>query len=776
MKTIFEIAKNELKILFYSPVAWLMLIVFAVQTGIAFADIFNSVIKSFAMGYQMGGDITYGIYADDMMGFLPRIQQYLYLYIPLLTMGIMSRESSSGSIKLLFSSPINNYQIVMGKYISLALYNMALMIPLLLYAIFGAFTIESMDLPLVLTGILGLYLLACTYSAIGLFMSGLTSYQTVAAIGTLAVLAALTYIGTVGQAIPLVRDITYWLCISGRASEFIRGLICTDGILYFIIISLMFLSFAILQLRYKRSRTTSLYKTLGYLAVIFLVISIGYLSSRPSLMAYYDSTRMKSQTLTPNSQNALSKLEGKVTITTYVNLFANDYTSVLPQYYNSDLSTYRPYMRFKPDIKINYKYYYHNSPGFESTNPKDAKLTNKEKAERLANVYKLNFSYFMSEEESEQIKGLAEEDYRFTRIIETEDGKTARLRNYLDNERVPSESEITAAMKRLTMKAPKVGFLSDHDERSIDGQGDADYHSFAKSLTFRYALISQGFDTEAISISNGKAIPDDIDILIIADPKSEYSEPEIAEINKYISAGRNVLIAAKPNRTQFLRPITDLLGIGFMDGILVQKSENFAPDLIFGNVTKEGASLSKTYKNMYSKKDKVTFPGSSGIMYQTDKGFSIKPIITTDSTITDSTLCWSEINTKNFENEVPELNPEEKEEALVSVPLVVAMERDVNKQQQRVIVMSSADCISNGEFAVNRMGVTTNNYALITESFRWFTNGEFPIDTSRESGPDNKLKYVATSDRKTIKTTFSFIIPAILTLMGTILIIRRKNH
>lgn len=776
MKTIFEIAKNELKILFYSPIAWLMLIVFAVQTGIQFADIFNSIVKSFGLGYAMGGGITEAIYSDDFMGFLPRIQQYLFLYIPLLTMGIMSRESNTGSIKLLFSSPINNYQIVVGKYVALAAYNFILMMPLLVYALFGLFTIESMDIFLVLTGILGLYLLACTYSAIGLFMSGLTTYQTVAAIGTLAVLAALTYVGIVGQAIPFVRDITFWLCISGRASEFIRGLICSEHFLYFIIISAMFLSFAVLQLRYKRSKVASLYKAGSYIGVILIIIVVGYISSRPSLMAYYDSTQMKSQTLTKNSQDVISKLKGELTITTYVNLFANDYTSVLPQYYNSDLKAYRSYMRFKPDIQMKYQYYYHESPGFQISTPKDSHLTNKERAERLSNVYKLNFKYFMSDKESEQIHGLAEEDYRFTRIIETEDGRSVRLRNYLDNMRVPLEAEITAAMKRLTVKPPKVGFLTGHNERSIDGQTDADYYTFAKSLTFRYALISQGFDTQALSINNDSKIPSDVDILVISDPKSEYNETEVAEINRYIFEGGNLLIATKPDRTHFLRPIVEQLGIGYIDGVLVQKNENFAPDLIFGNITKEGALLSKTFMTMSAKKEKITFPGTSGINYQGDRGFTSIPIVATDSIVSDSTLCWSERNTKNFEDEVPELNPSDNEEMLTSVPLALAMERNVNEKRQRIIVMGSADCISNGEFSVNRLGVNTNNYALITESFRWFTNREFPIDTSREAGPDNELKYMDISSRKTIKNMFSFVIPGILAFMGIILIVRRKNH
>ncbi|MDD4632014.1 MAG: Gldg family protein [Proteiniphilum sp.] len=776
MKVIFEIAKNELKILFFSPVAWLMLVVFTVQTGLQFADIFNGTISYFALGHTSGGDLTHNIYSNTFFGFFTRVQQYLYLYIPLLTMGIMSRETSSGSIKLLFSSPINNFQVITGKYLSLTIYNLLLMLPLFLYAIFGYFTIVDMDFPLVLTGILGLYLLACAYAAIGLFMSGLTTYQTVAAIGTFATLAALTYVGRVGQTIPLVRDITYWLSITGRASEFIRGLISSEDLLYFFIISAMFLSLAVLQLKNKRSQSSLAGRMGSYVAVLLIAVFMGYLSSRPSLMAYYDSTRMKTQTLTAPSKEVLAQLKGKMSITTYANLFANDYTSVLPQYYNQDMEDYRPYMRFKPDMKMGYEYYYHPSPGFENTNPQHAKLTMKERAEKLANVYKLNFKRFLTEDKIKEIEGLAEEQYRFTRIIETADGRTAHLRNFDDMMKKPSESEITAAMKRLIMKPPKVGFLTDHQERSIEGRGDADYHSFAKSRTFRYALISQGFDTESVTLVKGRKIPDDIDILVIADPKTAYTDPEIEEINRYILSGRNLLIASKPGRTHLLQPLVEPLGVEFVAGTLVQESANFAPDLIFGNISSEGAELAKTYAEMSRTNTKITFPGVSGLTFRAGKGFTVKPVIVTESVVTDSTRCWNELETKNFNDEVPRFNPDAGEELQASLPLVLSLERTINERVQRIIVMGSADGISNGEFAVQRVGVETNNYALITESFRWFTQGEFPIDTSREANPDNALRHVQNADRKRIKTTFGFVIPSVLALMGLMLIVRRKNH
>ena len=170
MKTIFRLAKTELRILFCSPVSWLILVIFAFQAGMAFSNIFDIQLKRMALGYGLYG-VTQETYAR-YSGLLVSMLKSLYLYIPLITMGLMSREYSSGSIKFLYSSPITNTQIILGKYI-----------------IFGIFTIHNMNVAFVLSGLLGLFLLTCAYAAIGLFMSSITSYQVVAAMGTLAILA-----------------------------------------------------------------------------------------------------------------------------------------------------------------------------------------------------------------------------------------------------------------------------------------------------------------------------------------------------------------------------------------------------------------------------------------------------------------------------------------------------------------------------------------------------------------------------------------------------------
>ena len=244
MKTILKITKNELSTLFYSPIAWLILIIFTFQSGMAYANAWNSILRSVALGYKpssLTGRLLLG-----WEGAISSMQEHLFLYIPLLTMGLMSQEYNRGSIKLLYSSPVTNRQIIFGKYLSMVIYAAILVAILFIYYVFTAFTIQNIDTPFALTALLGVFLMICAYAAIGLFMSSLTSYQVVAAVGTLAVLAVLNYIGHVGQEISFVRDITYWLSISGRSDELINGLISSEDVFYFLIVIGLFLMLSIM--------------------------------------------------------------------------------------------------------------------------------------------------------------------------------------------------------------------------------------------------------------------------------------------------------------------------------------------------------------------------------------------------------------------------------------------------------------------------------------------------------------------------------------------------
>lgn len=765
MKMIFKIAKTELQTLFYSPVAWLILIIFTFQASILFTNVFDMSVKSQSLEYQLDNVtlFTFG----GMFGLFSGIQQYLYLYIPLLTMGLMSRELSSGSIKLLYSSPVTNKQIVLGKYLAMMLYGLLLMAILSIFVIYSAFAIKSFDFICVLAGLLGLYLLTCAYSAIGLFMSSLTSYQVVSAMGTLAILAALSLVRGVWQDMAIVRDITFWLSINGRADEFVNGLICSEDVLYFIIVSVLFLTLTILRLQVIRQKTNWLTAWGRYIGVFAIAIFLGYLSSRPQLMCFYDATRTKARTLTPNSQEIISKLEGDLTITTYVNMLDRNVYTVFPAAVKDDMNRFRMYTRFKPEIKMKYVYYYDsiNNPSLAIRYPG---LSLREQMKRIAETVDFDTNKVKTPEEIRKIIDLSGEGNRFVRLLERGNGKKTFLRIYEDfNGAFPHESEISAAFKHLIMDLPLVGFVKGHGERDIKRESDRDYKHFSQDKPFRYALINQGFDIMEVDLHQG--IPSNVRILVIADPRRTLSAEETEVLNSYISQGGNLFIAGEPKQQAVMNPLVEQFGVQFMPGCLVKPTEDFAADLITSNPTDGAAALSYIFEGMQQMGNAVSMPGATGLTYSTDKGFTVTPLFTSDSTGS-----WNELQTTDFVEDTARLNPELGEIERFYVTSV-ALSRKVGEKEQRIIIISDADCISNTEIEMMRRGINARNYSFVRGAFSWLSYEEAPIDVRRLIPPDNEV-YIEKRGMKITKHAMVEGLPGLLLIIALLIWVRRRGR
>ena len=129
MRAIYRIARLELSNLFYSPVAWLLLVLFVFMTGMTFGEMMESLSRRQELGrglYAISKDIFY-----NSRGLWGSVSQWFYLIMPLLTMGLISQEFSRGSIKLLFSAPITGRHIVLGKYLGIMLYGLIMMLSLI---------------------------------------------------------------------------------------------------------------------------------------------------------------------------------------------------------------------------------------------------------------------------------------------------------------------------------------------------------------------------------------------------------------------------------------------------------------------------------------------------------------------------------------------------------------------------------------------------------------------------------------------------------------------
>ena len=360
MFTILKIARRELRSLFYSPIAWVLLIVFVVQASASYIDMLGRTLRILSAGYERPATML--IFAAPRYGLFADVVKALMFYVPLLTMGLISRERQNGSIRLLMSAPVTLAQMVLGKYLATLAYLLLFVVFLLLLTIGTGTVVEHFDYPRVLSGIFGIYLLAAAYAAVGLFMSSLTNHQMVAAISTIALLAALSFVGTVGQRVPVILEVAYWLSIEGRTEYLLRGLIASKDVLYFLSIVAMFLAFTFFKLAAGRRSESTAVHAVRYGAVFGIVVSFGYVTSLPSLTAYVDTTRDRQMTLTPAAVEALDGFEGTLGVTVLVNALELDAQHFLPS--NRKRMYRRTFERHERElgrIDTEYRYYYAES-------------------------------------------------------------------------------------------------------------------------------------------------------------------------------------------------------------------------------------------------------------------------------------------------------------------------------------------------------------------------------------------------------------------------------
>jgi len=769
MRTTFNIAKTELRTLFYSPIAWFLMIVFFVQCALAYTYHLGSNAKSQELGgigLEYMTQLTERIFGARE-GLFSSVMEKLYLYIPLLTMGLISREINGGTMKLLYSSPVRVRDIIFGKFLAMMIFSLVLVCIVGIFLIAGEFQIVSADTGMLLTAALGFYLLLCAYSAIGLFMSCLTTYQVVAAVATFIMIGILSYIGRLWQGIDFVRDLTYFLSLTGRTEKMLFGLLTTKDVLYFILIIYIFLGLSIYKLKSGRESKPALVKAGRYVFVVVSALLVGYVSSRPGLVGYWDVTRGKSRTLTTATQKIIKELgDDPIEITTYVNLLENHYYYGLPESRNYDLARWEPYMRFKKHIDLRYVYYYDSSYldtwMFKMKENEGKSL--KQMADANAKNVDLKLSMFKTPDEIHKIIDLKPEYNRFVMHLKYKDRSTF-LRIFDDNMVFPGETETSAAFKRLlAAKLPKIAFLTGDLERNIAKSGNREYKDITTRATFRYALVNQGFNVDTVSLAT-QDFPTDISTLVIADPRTALSPETVAKVQSYIDKGGNILIAGEPGKQAILNPLLQKLGVQLMDGAIVQKSKDFSPDLVLPGITPWAATFTKPLMKQFSDSLPVSMAGATGLSYTDSNGFEIKPLLMTngeswikkDKLVVDSAdIVFSAANG----------------DVMKSVPTAISLTRKINGKEQRIVVTGDADFISNAE--LSRFNIKNANFIFNTALFSWLSYGEFPIDTSRPDALDKRVR-VTPDQVDVFKIIFVWIMPALLLAVGTVLLIRRKR-
>ncbi len=247
MRNAFTIAGREIRSYFSSPVAYVLLAAFLALAGYFFYALltaFNQALALYSMMRQPEMLQRFNLNEMVLQPLMQNMSVLLMFIIPALTMRMFPEEKRSGTYELLLTSPVRIGEIVAGKFLG------GLALVVLMVALSGIFGFllsryGNPEIPMMLSGYLGLFLVAVAFLAIGTLISSFTDNVVVAYIGTLFALLVLYTIGWLGEAVQgFWASVVRYVSITDHYQALLKGVIDTKNLVYFatILIVALFLT------------------------------------------------------------------------------------------------------------------------------------------------------------------------------------------------------------------------------------------------------------------------------------------------------------------------------------------------------------------------------------------------------------------------------------------------------------------------------------------------------------------------------------------------------
>jgi ABC-2 type transport system permease protein len=237
MGRILTLARRELAAYLFSPIAYIIGAGFLLLSA-----------GWFFISIRIGGEASLRPLFDGMA-------ILMVLAVPLLTMGLLSKEFDSGTIETLMTSPVTDVDVVLGKFLGVMIFYLALVATTVVFlglmAVFG-----HPDPGVAVAGYLGMVLLGAAYVSVGLFASTLTRHQIIAAIVAIGILGF--FVVLMGFVVRLgIRpwaDLAMHLNAMSYFRDFSRGVFDSRGLVYFLSATALFLFLSVKTLESRRWR------------------------------------------------------------------------------------------------------------------------------------------------------------------------------------------------------------------------------------------------------------------------------------------------------------------------------------------------------------------------------------------------------------------------------------------------------------------------------------------------------------------------------------------
>ena len=236
MRNVWTIARRELKSYFASPIGYILLAMFAVIFGYMF---FSAVAFFVQFSGQSAMGMGRGMPPMNINQFViqPTLGNFsiILLFVsPMITMRLFAEETRSGTIELLLTSPVRDFEIIVGKWLA-AMLLYACMLGVSMVNIAILFVLSTPDWQALLVGYLGLLFMGGTFLSLGAFISTLTRNQIVAGavtFGLFLLLYVLDWVSAYDNS--WFGKVCQFLSISTHNQQFAKGVVELKDTMYYL--------------------------------------------------------------------------------------------------------------------------------------------------------------------------------------------------------------------------------------------------------------------------------------------------------------------------------------------------------------------------------------------------------------------------------------------------------------------------------------------------------------------------------------------------------------
>ena len=236
MTNVWAVAQRELRSYFLSPLAYVVIALFLALSGYLFALILANAREA------------------SLRGLIQNVS-VLYLFIvPAISMRLLAEEQRTGTVELLLTNPVQEWEIVTGKFLASIMLVLVMLACTLLFPAF-LFIFGSPDKGPIITGYLGIFLQAAAFLSIGLWASSLTQNQIVAAIVSFALLLVFWLSDNLGQFLGgTVGQIVSYTSVNSHFQSFPQGVIESKDVIYYLTLVIAGIVLSTLSLQSRRYR------------------------------------------------------------------------------------------------------------------------------------------------------------------------------------------------------------------------------------------------------------------------------------------------------------------------------------------------------------------------------------------------------------------------------------------------------------------------------------------------------------------------------------------